>query len=775
MKLDLSLVENKCRYILSIPGNNITGFVIDKNPQRDSAYCILNSKVIGISEKFLNHIFKTVNEEDIPLCLESILTHEALHSIATNVFPSDVSQLQSFFVNHLEDYRLNQTAISWQPSLEHGFQVTYKSLDEIRPKTQEVDRTSLTGTERVRADLFDFIEVMDLNSFSPNFEYNLDFLEFSNNYSKETNKLLSKISPKIKQIVNLPPDPFDKSLTYNNSLKSMNHILSILKDLEPYFQFDKNKNKDLLKDIKDAIKNKSQEQSKDNSQETPQDSKDNSNAPKTQQEQPSPSQDNNNQKESPEQASEGQPQQDGNQDIETQDGNSTNSKTDTQGQEKSDPKSQGNSKSDTQKQEKPDSQGQGNSKSNSKEQKSSKVDKKSQEDVKTPSNLQNANQSNEKENNSINNPSKQNNPNEETTQKNSKLDELSIEELKRLEEVVDKFATDVKAESHHIKLLEGDVIEKQAEVLESKGYTHAEAKEEDLQHNIVGSQEYSNFIHKYYNIVSKVSRSFSNKDDKNFHDGAKFQKSAISGSNLHIKNISKYLNQPTIGEPPPFYKNYHSSTAKGNKVWKLDKLFFSIDGSGSMHSVIPFVQILMGIMYEASRRARIPAAISVAYDGKPTILSTGTFLDQPETVIKKCLAIRAQGGTNISEGSLKSLLKFNKGVRENGGRLVMITDCETSSHDLSLMSAYSTKFQFPSMILGVGTKSNIQHASNMFKAGSVIGVQTNHNRLKLTEKNSLEFFNAFSLWMKDPDLFSKKYNNFLLLDDKFKPSNYISI
>jgi hypothetical protein len=193
-------------------------------------------------------------------------------------------------------------------------------------------------------------------------------------------------------------------------------------------------------------------------------------------------------------------------------------------------------------------------------------------------------------------------------------------------------------------------------------------------------------------------------------------------------------------------------------LWKLEKLFFSIDGSSSMSGQMHFVSHILGIIYEAARKATIPVAATVAYDGAPTVISTGTYMDNPAETIKKLLAMTTRGGTNISEGSLGHLVA-NKGfTTAKGGRLIMVTDCETSAHDIELIGAYTKKLDYPGLILSVGSNNYTTEAARLFAKTDNCTIRVNPNQSELTPNS--EFFKVFSMWMKDPDLFKRTHGHY---------------
>jgi hypothetical protein len=200
--------------------------------------------------------------------------------------------------------------------------------------------------------------------------------------------------------------------------------------------------------------------------------------------------------------------------------------------------------------------------------------------------------------------------------------------------------------------------------------------------------------------------------------------------------------------------------SSGPKANVIDNMYFAVDGSGSMEALAPEVRTILGVISEAARKSKIPSGMVVAYDGAPTILAEGKSSDQPEATIQKILNYAPRGGTNLSEGALKSIINTSGACQSSGGRLVFVTDCMIADADAELLKTYSTKFGYQTVIMGLGGKENMQAVQKQTGI-PVIGLDIMAKEPQLITK----FLTEFSDWMRDPANYVSKYPNGRLLSE----------
>ena len=224
-----------------------------------------------------------------------------------------------------------------------------------------------------------------------------------------------------------------------------------------------------------------------------------------------------------------------------------------------------------------------------------------------------------------------------------------------------------------------------------------------------------------------------------------------SGNRLRVRGVIEHLNRPT--QESKLMWQREGSPASGKNELVLEDLLIGIDNSGSMNSVLKLTRKMVALICESANDVSIPVSIVISTDGIPEALSEGHKVQSRPATIRKILNLEPIGGTDMARGSIELLHKLRrKTSKQEMSRLIIVTDCLTSEHDLQAVAQQSKSIGYPTCILGLGTsKTNAHEVSNCIPNAAVICFDSKSP----SEENIYCYIAKFCEWVADPDAFPR--------------------
>ena len=256
------IIEDKCLRVLALPGNRIRGFRVDTLMGQDTAFYRLDNGQIYLTPKLVKSIEKYA-PQNVGGTVSAVLHHEAFHSIATRFGFDGLSPSQMYLANHIEDVRINQAAVEFDPKLSFDYRDLMNVVTAQR-KGMEGEPPLKTNQERICREVLDFFTKVNHISYSPKLRPKIEVMSVNKAYLQETRDVLKEALPHYNRFIQQRPDYFDHMNNDKRSDTAFRELQEIFKILDPYFDFQHEPNS--MKEMEQAIKEQEEEDKKEKKQ-----------------------------------------------------------------------------------------------------------------------------------------------------------------------------------------------------------------------------------------------------------------------------------------------------------------------------------------------------------------------------------------------------------------------------------------------------------------------------------------------------------------------------
>jgi len=284
------------------------------------------------------------------------------------------------------------------------------------------------------------------------------------------------------------------------------------------------------------------------------------------------------------------------------------------------------------------------------------------------------------------------------------------------------------------------------------GYSDGSGRPREVPTDPVDERVYKKFTTDYANMIRYLRRMMANAKNHRTDERGHRVAEGKRGTRVRVRGVIEHLAKPSEDSKIMWQREGTIAPGKSNLV--LEDLLIAVDGSGSMQGIKELLRTSLALICEGAKESRIPTSIVVSYDGAPEVFCEGRKVNKQEKVIRQLLSINPDGGTDMGNGSIGTLVGLRRqGSNPEMSRLIIVTDCCTSGSDLRSVSSYAKTIGYPTIVLALGT--NDQQAKEVLKAmpfSSIICFNIN----SASNENIFKYLVKFCEWMSDPREFFRK-------------------
>ena len=290
-------------------------------------------------------------------------------------------------------------------------------------------------------------------------------------------------------------------------------------------------------------------------------------------------------------------------------------------------------------------------------------------------------------------------------------------------------------------------------------------------------------------VKEDAAREWMTLHEDTFRRAERLMANAMKGDNLHhvpVTKPNKFVGSLNIGAvakwkqnrgvPDPFYKKQEKLGREGGRrVFAAKRIMIAIDGSDSMQQcgALESAKVFVGAVGYAAYRNKIPliSAITKQTGGEDIV---HVLSENADTLVghidhmKKLLAMRTSGGRNLACTSVAQILGLSAKLgaldAPEQARLINITDCLVSPGDMEMAAKATACMAVPSLVVCLNNDSDAQTQAvfDAYAGLSKSGRFPNSMILLPSfDKNEPEALDAALVsiceWMRDPYTFARMH------------------
>jgi hypothetical protein len=262
-------------------------------------------------------------------------------------------------------------------------------------------------------------------------------------------------------------------------------------------------------------------------------------------------------------------------------------------------------------------------------------------------------------------------------------------------------------------------------------------------------------------LIDRAQRLLANSISSTTLDsGPPSEVAAQTGSIISPGAIARRLDNPFSNEPP-FLNDEPTFVETGKLAPNYDHFIVAIDGSGSMNPCWSRVQQFLLVLREATAKFNIPV-VAVLNNGNNTgiICHGSTSPASRMEDLRRIVGMKCDGGTDLASSSLTTTAKLVQKARPNlsRSRLVIISDCNCGMEDVNESARHRMRIAAPSLLIGFGSHpAQFQSCDATIRSAARICNQPHGGILYDYSGNPKEAFETmffeFCKWAQNPNLY----------------------